>query len=298
MDSRSSPKLETQPTTDTSTANCQPPTASFKALIIVALALALGATSEAQRRGGFRGGFSVRPAVVEDFDGSWQFCRVAFRQNRAGDGGGWSVDFPRADINMSIRLSELTKTTVGFDGPEDPKHVVIRLTDPTLYRCPFIMMTEVGAAYLDDAEAEALRNYLLKGGFLWADDFWGEYAWEVWAEQIGKALPPAQYPPKDLPKDHPLFRSIFDIGGGVPQIASIGFWLGSGGGTSERYQESAEPHARAIVDPQGRIMVLMSHNTDIGDSWEEEASNPQYFYEFSTKGYAFGIDAIVYGLTH
>jgi hypothetical protein len=297
MDSTSPKQLETQLPTGNSTGNRQLPSANYKFLAVLLVLLAVAATGEAQRRGGGRGGFSVRPAVPEDFDGSWQFCRVAFRPNRAGDGGGWSVDFPRADINMSIRLSELTKTTVGFAGPEDPKHVVIRLTDPTLYQCPFIMMTEVGAAYLDDAEAEALRNYLLKGGFLWADDFWGEYAWEVWAEQIGKALPPAQYPPKDLPKDHPLFRSIFDIGG-VPQIASIGFWLGSGGGTSERYQDSAEAHARAIVDQQGRIMVLMTHNTDIGDSWEEEASNPQYFYEFSTKGYAFGIDAIVYGLTH
>ena len=88
-------------------------------------------------------------------------------------------------------------------------------------------------------------------------------------------------------KDHPLFRTLFDIGG-VPQIASIGLWLGSGGGTSERGAESAEPHARGIFDAQGRMMVLMTHNTDIGDSWEEEASNPQYFYEFSTKGYAFG----------
>jgi hypothetical protein len=267
------------------------------AALILAIVLALAATGEAQRRGG-RGGFSIRAAVPEDFDGSWQFCRVAFQQNRNGDGGGWSVDFPRADINMSIRLSELTKTTVSFAGPEEPKHVVIRLTDPTLYQCPFIMMTEVGAAYISEAEAEALRTYLLKGGFLWADDFWGEYAWEAWAEQIGKALPPGQFPPKDLPDDHPLFRSIFDIGGGVPQIASIGFWLGSGGGTSERYQDSAEAHARGIYDQQGRLMVLMTHNTDIGDSWEEEASNPQYFYEFSTKGYAFGIDAIVYSLTH
>ena len=69
-------------------------------------------------------------------------------------------------------------------------------------------------------------------------------AWEAWAEQIGKALPPGQFPPKDLPKDHPLFRSIFDIGGGVPQIASIGNWLGTGS-TSERGAESAVPHARA-----------------------------------------------------
>jgi hypothetical protein len=297
MDSRSSTELETQPATDNSTGNRQLVTGTYKRLIIAALVLGLAVTGEAQRRGGGRGGFSVRPAVPEDFDGSWQFCRVAFRGNRNGDGGGWSVDYPRADINASIRLSELTKTTVGFSGPEDPNHVVIRLTDPTLFQCPFIMMTEVGAAFLDEPEAEALRTYLLKGGFLWADDFWGEYAWEVWIDQLGKALPAGQFPAKDLPKDHPLFRALFDIGG-VPQIASIGFWLGSGGGTSERYQESADAHARAIYDAQGRMMVLMTHNTDIGDSWEEEASNPQYFYEFSTKGYAFGINTIVYAMTH
>jgi hypothetical protein len=269
----------------------------FRFFFFVLTFVALATISEAQRRGFGRGGFAASFAVAEDFDSTWQFCRVAFRQNRNGDGGGWSVDFPRADINMSIRLSELTKTTVGFNGPGEPKNVIVRLTDPTLYQCPFIMMTEVGAAYLDDQEAEALRNYLLKGGFLWADDFWGEWAWQSWAEQIGKALPATQFPPKDLPRDHPLFRAIFDVGG-VPQIASIGFWLGSGGHTSERYEESADAHARAIFDEHGRMMVLMTHNTDIGDSWEEEASNPQYFYEFSTKGYAFGVDAIVYSLTH
>jgi hypothetical protein len=266
--------------------------------LTLVLVIAAASIGESQRRGGGRGGFSIRPAVPEDFDGSWQFCRAAFRANRNGDGSGWSVDFPRADINMSIRLSELTKTTVSFAGPQEPNHEVVRLTDPTLFQCPFIMMTEVGAAYMDDSEAEALRTYLLKGGFLWADDFWGEYAYEAWMEQLGKALPPGQFPAKDLPKDHPLFRALFDIGGGVPQIASIGFWLGSGGGTSERYQESAEPHARGVFDASGRMMVLMTHNTDVGDSWEEEASNPQYFYEFSTKGYAFGVNAIVYAMTH
>ena len=263
--------------------------------LILALVLAAVSNGEAQRRGG-RGSFSISPATPEDFDGSWQFCRVAFRQNRNGDGGGWSVDFPRADINMSIRLSELTKTTVGFSGPGEPKHQVVRLTDPTLFQCPFIMMTEVGAAFMDDTDAEALRNYLLKGGFLWADDFWGEYAYEAWIDQLSKALPPGQFPAKDLPKDHPLFRALFDIGG-VPQIASIGNWLGTGS-TSERGAESAVPHARGVFDAAGRLMVLMTHNTDIGDSWEEEASHPQYFYEFSTKGYAFGVNAIVYAMTH
>ena len=265
------------------------------ATVLVILIAAAG-VGEAQRRGG-RGGFSVRPAETQDFDGFYQFCRVAFRGNRAGDGGGWGVDYPRADINVSIRLSELTKTTVSFAGPDEPNHVVVRLTDETLFQCPMVMMTEVGAAYFDTAEAEALRTYVLKGGFVWADDFWGEWAWRTWVEQIGKALPAAEFPIRDLEQDHPMFRALFDIGG-VPQIASIGHWFSSGGGTSERGAESATPHARGIFDAQGRLMVLMTHNTDIGDSWEEEASNPQYFYEFSTKGYAFGINAIVYAMTH
>ena len=133
---------------------------------ILAIVIAAASSGEAQRRGG-RGGFSVRPAEPGDFDGLYQFCRIAFRGNRAGDGGGWGVDYPRADINMSIRLSELTKTNVSFSGPEEPNHVVVRLTDETLFQCPMVMMTEVGAAYMDAAEAEALRTYVLKGGFLW-----------------------------------------------------------------------------------------------------------------------------------
>lgn len=265
--------------------------------IILAIVIAAASTSEAQRRRGGRGGFSVSPAVAEDFDGAYQFCRVAFRGYRGGDGGGWGVDYPRADINMSIRLSELTKASVSFSGPDAPNHLVVRLTDPTLFQCPMVMMTEVGAAYLDDADAEALRAYVLKGGFVWADDFWGEYAWQAWSDQLSKALPAAEFPVRDLEPGHPLFRTLYDIGG-VPQIASISFWWGTGGGTSERGPDSAVAHARGVFDQQGRLMVLMTHNTDIGDSWEEEASNPQYFYEFSTKGYAFGINAIVYAMTH
>ena len=271
----------------------------MRILLVLLLALAAATTGEAQRqrgRGG-RGGFEIRLATPDSFDGLFQFCRIAFRGNRAGDGGGWGVDYPRADINMSIRLSELTKTRVSFAAPNEPKHLVVQLTSEALFQCPFVMMTEVGAAYLDEAEAAALRDYVTKGGFLWADDFWGEYAWEVWVDQLSKALPPAQYPIRDLPPDHPLFRSQFILTG-VPQIASIGHWFNSGGGTSERGADSAVPHARMIVDQHDRIMVLMTHNTDLGDSWEEEASNPQYFYEMSVNGYAFGINVLLYAMTH
>ena len=241
---------------------------------------------------------NLRVAAPDDFDGTFQFCRVVFRNGPNGDynSGSWEVDFPRADINLSIRLSELTKTRVGRDSGGDPSNVLIRLTSPEIFNCPFIMMTEVGAADLSSNEVTHLREYLQKGGFLWADDFWGTDAWEWWEEVMGEVLPRSEYPIVELTPDHPLFRAQFFLKE-TPQIANIGHWARYGDGM-ERGSDSPRADARAIVDRQGNIMVLMTHNTDIGDSWEEEASNPQYFYEFSTKGYAFGIDAVVYSMTH
>ena len=147
----------------------------------------------------------------ESFDGRFNFCRIAFSGSSMGDGGGWSVDYPRADINLSIRLSELTRTQVSTDPSGEPNHLVVRLTDPELFQCPFIMMTEVGRAYFSPEEALKLREYLLKGGFLWADDFWGSYAWDNWASEFSKVLPPAEYPMRDLPREssavpHPVHR--------------------------------------------------------------------------------------------
>ncbi len=263
-------------------------------IALVALAATIAA---AQGRRGGRFGRSLDFATTESFDGGFQFCRLAFRGMRGGPGGSWSVDFPRADVNLSIRLSELTRTTVSFDEHDEPKHLVVRATDAALFQCPFVMATEVGAAYFDEAESAALRDYLVKGGFLWADDFWGNYAWEVWASQLHRILPPSEYTIVDLPPAHPLFRAQFEVTR-VPQIPSINFWGGRGGGTSERGAESAVPHARAIMDRHGRIMVFITHNTDIGDSWEREGDDPDYFYTFSVDGYAFGINAVLYALTH
>src|SRR6266542_4693669 len=142
-----------------------------------------------------------------------------------------------------------------------------------------------------------LRQYLLKGGFLWADDFWGSLAWEVWAREIGKALPPSEYQIVDLPLSHPLFHMQFEVKR-VIQIPSIGMWMNLGGGTSERGADSAEPHARAIFDKHGRMMVFITHNTDFGDAFEREGDDPTYFYTFSVEGYATGINVLLYALTH
>ena len=265
------------------------------ACVALVMALAAAFAAEAQRRGRF--GAYVRTATPQSFDGSFNFCRVMFSYSTMGSGGGWAVDYPRADVNLSIRLSELTKAQVSRDAAGEPNHLVIRLTDPELFRCPFIMMTEVGSVYFSPEEAERLREYLMKGGFLWADDFWGSYAWDNWASEFSKVLPPNEYPTKDLALDHPLFRSQF-VMKRVPQIPSINFWMDSGGGTSERGPDSATAHARGIADAQGRLLVLITHNTDIGDSWEREADDPTYFYTFSVEGYAFGINTLLYAMSH
>ncbi len=266
--------------------------------VVLAVTIAAASTVLAQRRRGF--GFSSAPlrmATAESFDGGFNFCRIIFSQSRDGDGANWSVDYPRADINLSIRLSELTRTRISRDAASgEPNHVLVRLTDDLLFQCPFIMMTEVGAAYFSPEEAARLREYLLKGGFLWADDFWGNYAWDIWAREIGKALPPSEFPIVDLPISHPLFHEQFEVKK-FPQIPSIGHWYASGGGTSERF-DSAEPHARAIFDKQGHMMVFISHNTDFGDAFEMEAADPRYFYTFSVDGYAVGVNVLLYALTH
>src|SRR5262245_13382605 len=239
----------------------------------------------------------LRYATLDDFDGSFQFCRVVFRRASNGDGGNWSVDFPRADQNLSVRLSELTKTPVGISPDGQPKHLLVNLSDPSISHCPFIMMTEVGALYLDPREAAGLRDYLLKGGFLWADDFWGNRAWEVFENQIRQALPSKSYSIVDLPLDHPIFHSLMAVNR-IPQIPSINFWLGSGGGTSERGPESATPHARGILDDHGRVMVFITHNTDLGDSFEREGDSREYFLQFSVHGYALGVNVLLYAMTH
>jgi len=84
----------------------------------------------------------------------------------------------------------------------------------------------------------------------------------------------------------------------IPQVPSWQYWSGSGGDTSEMGHSSAQAHMAAITDADGRIMVLMTHNTDISDSWEREGEDPQYFYSFSPDGYAVGLNVALYSMTH
>ncbi|OFW40991.1 MAG: hypothetical protein A3J29_13370 [Acidobacteria bacterium RIFCSPLOWO2_12_FULL_67_14b] len=269
------------------------------------LAILLAASlAEAQRgwrggRGGWGGEMGAPPRFPTDtdFDGTFHFCRLMYQSVRSQQRGlGWGTDYPYADINFSIRLSELTKTKVGFHGTE-PNHLVVRPTDPALFQCPFVIASDPGSAGFSEADVNGLRDYLLKGGFFWVDDFWGPWAWDAFANEIGKVLPQGEYPIRELGPDHPIFRTLFPVTQ-IPQVPSIQFWGQSGGETSEMGEESAHAHMAAISDKHGRVMVLLTHNTDISDSWEREGEDPQFFLNFSPNGYAVGLNSVVYAMSH
>ena len=238
-------------------------------------------------------------ATREDFDGRFNFCRGFYTSDRPEDGGqGWRTDYPGADNNFSVRLGELSLVRVKMKPDGQPDNVVVRLTDPLLYRCPFLYMEDVGTARFSDDEVSHLRSYLLKGGFLEVDDFWGTAAWNQWAEEIGRVLPPAEYPIFDIPLDHAVLHSLYDVKE-VEQVSNIRFWMQTGS-VSERaaINDSPRVNFRGIQDGRGRLMVVMAHNTDIPDTWEREGESKEYFDRFSPNGYAVGVNIMIYAMTH
>ena len=271
----------------------------LRAIVAVVLALiaATGVVSFAQRFGVFEGaGAGIRVPPRDFNDGNFTVCKWMFRSNRSEPGGiGWSTDYPFGEINMLTRLSELTKVHVSRDARDDVNFWVVRLTDDQLFECPMLIGSDVGTAALSNAEVQRLREYLLKGGFLWVDDFWGTAAWEQWSSQIKRVLP--EFPIVDVEPGDPLRQAQFTIAE-VKQVPSILSWRGPGSDTRERGNDTPHADLRAIADGHGRIMVAMTHNTDIGDSMEREGDDPQYFATFSPDGYALATNIVLYALTH
>ncbi|HUQ87272.1 MAG TPA: DUF4159 domain-containing protein [Vicinamibacterales bacterium] len=265
--------------------------------------VAVAATAAAQIWAGGYGRTPPRFPTSTTFSGGFNFCRVMFTSDRR-EKQGWSTDYPGADINLSIRLAELTKITVTMqnDSTEvpEPEAVVVRLTDEALFNCPFIFMEDAGTARFTPTEVARLQDYLLKGGFLLVSDYHGSWAQEQFDEEIARVLPPGRYPTIDLTppnSDHPIWHTMFNVNQ-LPQMASINTWRRTGD-VIERWNENgAPPDARGIADEQGRLMVLMVHNTDLPDPWEREGEDKDYFFRFSPDAYAAGINIILYSMTH
>jgi uncharacterized protein DUF4159 len=266
--------------------------ASLLALLVVS-----GAMLFAQRFGVFEGaGAGIRVPPKDFNDGGFTVCKWMFRSDRSEPGGiGWSTDYPFGEINLLTRLSELTKVHVSRTGGGDVNYWVVQLTDDQLFECPMLLGTDVGTAALSNVEVQRLRQYLLKGGFLWVDDFWGTRAWDQWARQITHVLP--EFAIVDVAPADPIRHTLWNITE-VKQVPSIFSWGGPGSDPRERGSDSPHADFRAIADGHGRIMVAMTHNTDIGDSMEREGDDPQYFAAFSPEGYALATNIVLYALTH
>jgi len=265
--------------------------------LVLTLVACAGTVSVAQRFGVIEGaGAGIRTPTRDFNDGGFTVCKWMFRSDRSEPSGvGWSTDYPFGQINLLIRLSELTKVHVSRDRRGDVNYWVVRATDDALFKCPILIGSDVGTAGLSNAEVQRLREYLLKGGFLWVDDFWGTPAWEHWTSQIARVLP--EFPIVDVAPTDPIRQALFTIAT-VKQVPSIFSWGGPGSDPRERGSDSPHANFRTISDTQGRVMVAMTHNTDIGDSMEREGDNPDYFAEYSPEGYALATNIVLYALTH
>jgi hypothetical protein len=243
----------------------------------------------AAARSGEAGHFFAPPPP--DRAHSFYFTRAAYSDGRWGrrGGGSWATDYPKADQQFLVVLRRLTNLDVlPYEHP-------VQLDDPELRRYPFIYTVEVGNMNLTDQEVTALRGYLLAGGFMVADDFWGSYEWANFAEQMRRVLP--EYPIVEIPKDHPILSAFYDVDE-IIQVPNIGNGRGHyyyGGPTSEG--DGIVPHCRGIFDENGRLLVVINWNTDIGDAWEW-AEQPDYPLKFSTYAYQMGVNFIVYAMSH
>jgi hypothetical protein len=211
--------------------------------------------------------------------------------------GEWITDFPDSDLNLSYRLQQLTTIKT------DPNGRTLRLTDPDLVRYPWIYMVEPGSLELRDEEVPILRNYLLNGGFLMVDDFWGEVQWRTFQAQMKRVFPERDF--VELPMDHPIFHAVFPLDVPKNQLQIPNFRQGIrsqyDGVTWENHdgEECRDVHIRALNDDQGHIMVLACHNTDNGDGWEREGTDEYFFRQFSEKrAFPLAINIVFFAMTH
>jgi len=207
----------------------------------------------------------------------------------------WETDFPEGDQNFVHRLAQLTRMSI------NPTVASRLLTAPDLGDFPMLFMSDPGWMVLSKEEKAALARYLENGGFVWVDDFWGDAEWRQVQDVMAEVLPHRTW--QVLPPEHPIFHEVFDLKA-MPQIPAIEFAMERhataeyNAGHKEPTGLMDTPQMRAWVDDDGRIMVLATHNTDVGDGWEREAYGEWYFETFSTKSYMLGVNVVVYAMTH
>ncbi|MCR9295258.1 MAG: DUF4159 domain-containing protein [bacterium] len=235
--------------------------------------------------------WETTPAFPKDM---FTFARVRYSDGYGGYGYGgygrkWATDFPDSDLNFSLRLQQLTALKV------NPDPVVVDLTDPSLFDYPFLYMIEPGNLMFGEEEVVALRKYLTNGGFMMVDDFWGEDEWWNFYREMKRVFPDRE--PQEVPLSHEIFQCVYPLKE-KPQVPSIHAFYG-GNRYEYRRGDTSQANYQAFSDDEGRIMVFICHNTDLGDGWEREGENHEYFQEYAVKkSYPLGINIVTYAMTH
>lgn len=220
--------------------------------------------------------------------GEFTFVRTIYRSGFSDwRQGSWAVDYPEADDHFIVGIRDWAGTNLNMAA--EPKQIYI--LNEELFKYPLIYFVEPGYMELSDEEAQRLREYVLRGGFMFLDDFWGDYEWANVQEQLRKVFP--EYEIKDLPRDHTLFHCYFDIDE-VVQVPGIGSWLRRGV-THEK--GGIVPHYMGIEDKNGRIVAFITRNCDLGDAWEW-IDDPRYPLKYGLTAYKVGINVIIYAMSH
>ena len=254
--------------------------------LIVAVVTLCTLTSIAVAQRGFWRGFEPTPdqPLVGDRK-EWTFARLAYDGAGGWGGSRWPVDYPGAEYHFSQAVERLTRIDVYSEG-----HVVSPNRDD-LFDYPWLYAVEVGSWAFNESQAARMREYLLRGGFLMVDDFHGESEWQVFIEGMRTIFP--DRPIEDVPGTDLLYSVPYEIGERL-QVPGPGY-MGSGM-LYERY-DGVTPHWRGIRDGDGRWMVLISHNIDYGEGWEQ-ADNPYYPEPFTGQAYEVAVNYLIYAMTH
>jgi len=208
-----------------------------------------------------------------------QYADVGFGRGR----GNWLVDYPDAEMHFREAVERLTRVEFGEAG-------IVDLRDDTLFDYPWLYAVEVGHWYLDDTEAARLREYLLRGGFLMVDDFHGTQEWSVFAASMSRVFP--DRPIVEIEPHDEVLHVLYDVDQFTQIPGIVALYRGV---TYER--DGYTPHWRGIYDDEGRLMVAINFNMDLGDAWEH-ANDPFYPEPMTALAYRFAVNYVIYAMTH
>jgi hypothetical protein len=202
-------------------------------------------------------------------------------------GTSWTQDYPRADRHFAAAVRRLTRVHArSSEQPVNPDDA------DDFFNWPWLVAGEMGDWKLTEPQVKILREYLLRGGFIYMDDFWNDDEWGRFDETMHKVFPDRAI--VEIESADPSFHSVYDLD---DRYQILGQWALSRRGPMARRAEGTVPHWRGIYDDKGRLMVTMTFNNDVGDSWEW-ADDPRYPEKFSALGIRLGVNYVVYSMTH